>query len=141
MVNTMPIEVPLSQFIVMEAIQPITKKDIDRLVEGSLLENQVLCHNIVPFTTRNFAFCNCRMQLKFSCMCKIQLHATHATANLCSCIRHVAQDMQLHATLRMQHIYMVLVYMFIHIYQSNVVAPYVQLSLQLHTTNQNMTHV
>jgi len=35
----------------------------------------------------------------------------------------------------------VLVYMFIHTYQSNVVAPYVQLSLQLHTTNQNMTHV
>jgi hypothetical protein len=49
--------------------------------------------------------------------------------------------MQLHATLCMQHIYMVLVYMFIHTYQSNVVTPYVQLSLQLYTTNQNMTHV
>jgi hypothetical protein len=49
--------------------------------------------------------------------------------------------MHLHATLRMQHVYTVLVYMFIHTYQSNVVAPYVQLSLQLHTTNQNMKHV
>jgi hypothetical protein len=49
--------------------------------------------------------------------------------------------MQLHATLHMQHVYTVLVYMFIHTYQSNVVAPYVQLSLQLHATNQNMTHV
>jgi len=39
--------------------------------------------------------------------------------------------MQLHVTLRMQHVYTVLVYMFIHTYQSNVVAPYVQLSLQL----------
>jgi len=72
---------------------------------------------------------------------KIQLHATHATANLCSCIRQVAWDMQLHATVCMQHVYMVLIYMFIHTYQSNVVAPYVQLSLQLHTTNENMTHV
>jgi len=41
----------------------------------------------------------------------------------------------------MQHVYTVLIYMFIHTYQSNVVAPYVQLSLQLHTTNQNITHV
>jgi len=49
--------------------------------------------------------------------------------------------MQLHATLRMQHVYTVLIYMFIDTYQSNVGAPYVQLSLQLHTTNQNMTHV
>jgi len=49
--------------------------------------------------------------------------------------------MQLHATLCMQHVYTMLVYMFIHTYQSNVVPPYVQLSLQLHTTNQNMTHV
>ncbi len=30
---------------------------------------------------------------------KIQLYATHATANLCSCIRQVAHDIQLHATL------------------------------------------
>ncbi len=72
---------------------------------------------------------------------KIQLHTTHATVNFCSCIRQVAWDMQLHATIYMQHVYTVLVYMFIHTYQSNVVAPYVQLSLQLHTTNQNMTHV
>jgi hypothetical protein len=31
--------------------------------------------------------------------------------------------------------------MFIHTYQSSIVASYVQLSLQLHVTNQNMTHV
>jgi hypothetical protein len=49
--------------------------------------------------------------------------------------------MQLHATLRMQHVYTMLIYMFIHTYQSNVVAPYMQLSLQLHAINQNMTHV
>jgi hypothetical protein len=48
---------------------------------------------------------------------------------------------KLHATLRMQHVCTVLIYMFIHTYQSNVVAPYVQLSLQLHTTYENMTHV
>jgi len=53
----------------------------------------------------------------------------------------VAWDMQLHAIICMQHVYTVLVYMFRHTYQSNVVAPYVQLSLQLQTTNQNMTHV
>jgi len=65
------------------------------------------------------------------------LQLSFATANLCSCLRQVTYDMQLHATLRMQHVYTVLVYMFIHTYQSNVVAPYVQLSLQLHATNQN----
>jgi hypothetical protein len=52
--------------------------------------------------------------------------------------------MQLHATVRMQHVYTVLLYMFIHTYQSSIVASYVQLSLQLslqlHATNQNMTH-
>ncbi len=79
------------------------------------------------------------MHLSFAI--EIQLHATHATANLCSCLKQVAHDMQLHATLRMQHVYTVLIYMFIHTYQSSIVAPYVQLSLQLHTTNQNMTHV
>jgi hypothetical protein len=79
--------------------------------------------------------------LQLSHAIEIQLHATHATANLCSCLRQVAHDMQLHATIRMQHVYMVLVYMFIHTYQSSIVAPYVQLSLQLHATNQNMTHV
>jgi hypothetical protein len=47
---------------------------------------------------------------------KIQLHATHATTNLCSYIRQVAHDIQLHATLHMQHVYMVLIYMFIHTY-------------------------
>jgi hypothetical protein len=75
------------------------------------------------YTTRNFGFCNCCMQLHF------QLHATHVTANLCSCLRQVAHDMQLHVTIRMQHVYTVLVYMFIHTYQSCIVAPYVQLSL------------
>ncbi len=49
--------------------------------------------------------------------------------------------MQLHATVPMQHVYTVLVYMFIHTYQSSIVASYVQLSLQLHAINQNMTHV
>jgi hypothetical protein len=49
--------------------------------------------------------------------------------------------MQLHATVRMQHVYTVLIYMFIHTYQSSIIASYVQLSLQLHATNQNMTHV
>jgi len=38
-------------------------------------------------TTRNFGFCNSHMQL---IMQLIQLHATHATANLCSYIRQVA---------------------------------------------------
>ncbi len=49
---------------------------------------------------------------------KIQLHATHATTNLCTCIKQVEHDIQLHAKLGMQHIYMVLIYMFIHTYQS-----------------------
>jgi len=49
---------------------------------------------------------------------KIQLHATHATTNLCSCIKQVAHDIQLHATLRMQHVYTMLIYMFIHTYLS-----------------------
>jgi len=66
-------------------------------------------------------------QLSFAT--KIQLHATHATTNLCSCLRQVAYDMQLHATLCMQHVYTVLVYMFVHTYQSNVVTPCVQHSL------------
>jgi hypothetical protein len=79
--------------------------------------------------------------LQLSFVAEIQLHATHATANLCSCLKQVAHDMQLHATLFMQHVYTVLVYMFIHTYQSNIVAPYVQLCLQLYATNQNMTHV
>jgi hypothetical protein len=48
----------------------------------------------------------------------------------CSCMQHYVQ-----------HVYMVLIYMLIHTYQSNVITPYVQLSLQLHATNQNMTHV
>jgi hypothetical protein len=69
------------------------------------------------------------------------LQLSHAIANLCSCLRQVAHDMQLHATIRMQHVYTVLVYMFIHTYQSSIVAPYVQVSLQLHAINQNMTHV
>ncbi len=56
------------------------------------------------------------LQLSFAT--KIQLHATHATANLCSCIRQVAHDIQLHATLCIQHVYMMLIYMFIHTYQS-----------------------
>jgi hypothetical protein len=47
---------------------------------------------------------------------EIQLHATHATANLCSCIRQVAHDIQLHATVRMQHVYTVLIYMYISTY-------------------------
>jgi hypothetical protein len=79
------------------------------------------------------------LQLSFAT--KIQLHVTHATTNLCSCLKQVAYDMYLHVTLQMQHVYTVLVYMFIHTYQSNVVAPYVQLFLQLHAINQNMTHV
>ncbi len=79
------------------------------------------------------------MQLSFAT--EIQLHATHATANLCNCLRQVAHDMQLHVTLRMQHVYTMLVYMFIHTYLSSIVAPYVQFSLQLYATNQNMTHV
>jgi hypothetical protein len=49
---------------------------------------------------------------------KIQLHATHVTVNLCSCIRQVAHDIQLHVTLRIQHVYTVLIYMFIHTYKS-----------------------
>ncbi len=56
------------------------------------------------------------LQLSFAI--KIQLHATHAIANLCSYVRQLAHDMQLHATLRMQHVYTVLIYMFIHTYKS-----------------------
>ncbi len=81
------------------------------------------------------------IQLHATHATEIQLHAAHATANLCSWLRQVAHDMQLHATIHMQHVYTVLVYMFIHTYQSSIFAPYVQLSLQLHATNQNMTHV
>ncbi len=54
------------------------------------------------------------LQLSFAT--KIQLHTTHATANLCNCIRQVAHDIQLHATLCMQHVYTILMYMFIHTY-------------------------
>jgi hypothetical protein len=79
--------------------------------------------------------------LHLSFATEIQLHVTHANAKLCSCLRQVAHDMQLHVTLRMQHVYTLLVYMFIHTYQPSIVAPYVQLSLQLHVNNQNMTHV
>jgi hypothetical protein len=43
---------------------------------------------------------------------------THATANLCNCLKQVAHDIQLHGTLHMQHVYMVLIYMFMHTYQS-----------------------
>jgi hypothetical protein len=43
---------------------------------------------------------------------------THATTNLCSYIRQVAHDIQLHVTLRIKHVYTVLIYMFIHIYKS-----------------------
>ncbi len=56
------------------------------------------------------------LQLSFTT--KLQLHATHATTNLCSCIRQVAHDIQLHATLRMQHVYTMLIQMFIHTYKS-----------------------
>jgi hypothetical protein len=49
---------------------------------------------------------------------KIQLHATRATTNLCSCLKQVAHDIQLHAILRTQHVYTMLIYMFIHTYQS-----------------------
>ncbi len=54
------------------------------------------------------------LQLLFAT--EIQLHATNAIANLCSCIRQVAHDIQLHATIRMQHVYMVFIYMFIYTY-------------------------
>jgi hypothetical protein len=47
---------------------------------------------------------------------KIQLHATHAITNLCSCLKQVAHDIQLHATLRMQHVYTMSIYMLIHTY-------------------------
>jgi len=54
-------------------------------------------------------FCNCH------CI-KFKLHATHVTTNLRSCLRQVAHDIQLHVTLRMQHVYTLLIYMFIHTY-------------------------
>jgi tetrahydromethanopterin S-methyltransferase subunit E len=62
---------------------------------------------------------------------KIQLHATHVIANSCSCLKQVACDIQLHVTLRMQHVYTVIIYMFIHTYQFRCIAPYMQFSLQL----------
>jgi hypothetical protein len=52
------------------------------------------------------------LQLSFAT--KIQLHATHGSTNLCNCTRQVAHDIQLHVTLRMQHVYIMLIYMFIH---------------------------
>jgi hypothetical protein len=58
------------------------------------------------------------LHLQLSFATKIQLHVTHATTNLCSCLKQVAHDIQLHATLHMQHVYMVLIYMFVHTYQS-----------------------
>ncbi len=48
---------------------------------------------------------------------KIQLHVTHATTNLCNCLRQVAHDIKLHVTLGMQNVYTMLIYMFIHTYQ------------------------
>jgi hypothetical protein len=57
--------------------------------------------------SRNFGFCDCFLQLKFSCMRHMQLQI---------CV--VAHDIQLHVTLRMQHVYTVLIYMFIHTYKS-----------------------
>jgi hypothetical protein len=56
------------------------------------------------FITINFGFYNC--------------HVTHVTTNFCSCIKQVAHDIQLHATLCIQHVYIVLIYMFIYTYQS-----------------------
>ncbi len=58
--------------------------------------------------------CSCIRQIAHD----IQLHATHATTILCSCIKQVAHDIQLHATLSIQHVYIMLIYMFIHTYQS-----------------------
>ncbi len=40
---------------------------------------------IGKYTTRNFGFRNCHMQLLMQLN---QLHVTHAIANLCSCIGH-----------------------------------------------------
>jgi hypothetical protein len=54
------------------------------------------------------------LQLSFAT--KIQLHVTHVTANLCSCMRQITHDIQLHVTLCMQHVYMVLIYILIHTY-------------------------
>jgi hypothetical protein len=54
---------------------------------------------------RNFEFCNCLLQLKFSCMQHMQLQI---------CV--VTDDIQLNATQRMQHVYTVLIYMLIHTY-------------------------
>jgi hypothetical protein len=69
---------------------------------------------------------------------KIQLHVTHATTNLCSCLRQVAHDIQLHVTLHMQHVYTVLIYMFIHTYQSKCSCI---LCVTFLATNQNVTRV
>jgi hypothetical protein len=46
---------------------------------------------------------------------KTQLHATHVTPNFCNYLRKVAHDIQLHATLCMQHIYI-----YIYIYDVNI---------------------
>jgi hypothetical protein len=97
---------------------PIPKKMFDNIGDSNIFTIVDLTQG---FITKKFGFCNYQLQLKLSCM------------------RHMT--MQLHVTLHMQHVYMVLIYMFIHIYQSSIVAPYVQLFLQLHATNQNMTHV
>jgi hypothetical protein len=64
-----------------------------------------------PATDANITRIFLVLQLSFAT--KIQLHVTHVTTNLCSCIRQVAHDIQLHATLRMQHVYTMLIYMFI----------------------------
>jgi hypothetical protein len=65
-----------------------------------------LCYSSSLIKTRNY-----RLQLKFSCMRHMQLQ-------MCSCIRQVAHDIQLHVTLHMQHVYTTCIYMFIHTYQS-----------------------
>ncbi len=47
-------------------------------------------------------------------------------------------NIQLHATLRMQHVYTVFIYMFTHTYQSKCMC---NSFCNYNTTNQNMTHV
>ncbi len=63
------------------------------------------------------------------------MHPTHATTNLCNSLRQVTHDIWLHTTLHIQHVYMVLIYMFIHTYQSKcsctLCAPFFAIIVQL----------
>jgi len=82
-----------------EKKQGYDKKTYKKLVLNKLKVLGNFASIYTYYTTRNFGFCN-----------------RHLQPNLCSCIRQVAHDIQLHVTLHMQHVYTMLTYMLIHTY-------------------------